>query len=213
MPIYGMSEISPISIGKYEDTSEHITNTVGKPVPEVQVEIRNPATGAVCPLGEEGEIVVKSNNSLLCYYKLDIEKQAIDADGWIPTGDMGMLCEDGYLKITGRIKDLIIRGGENIAPKEIEYALTEVDGISDVKVVGVPDDLFGEIVAAAVVMKPETAFDRSSTEAIIRSKLANFKMPAHYVLYDAFPLLANGKVNMLEVKKDVRAKVAAGQAL
>ena len=212
MPIYGMSEISPISLVRYEDTPDHIVNTVGKPVMEVHVETRNPSTGAVCAPGEEGEICVKSDTSLLCYYKLDIEKQAIDGEGWIPTGDLGILCEDGYLKITGRIKDLIIRGGENIAPKEIESAITEVDGIYDVKVVGVPDELFGEIVAAAVVMKSGATFNRNDIESVIRSKLANFKIPAHYVLYDAFPLLANGKVNMLEIKKDVANKVKAGEA-
>ena len=213
MSVYGMSEIAPISIVAYNDTPEHIVSTVGKPSPGVQVEIRNPATGAVCATGEEGEITVKSENSLVCYYKFDIEKQAIDGEGWIPTGDLGMLCEDGYLKITGRIKDLIIRGGENISPREIEGAITGVDGISDVKVIGVPHELYGEVVAAAVVMAAGAEFDRSRIEDGIRDKLAGFKLPAHYAVYSAFPLLSNGKVDMLRLKKEVARKVADNEAL
>lgn len=207
MPIYGMSEISPISIVKYEDTVEHITRTVGKPVNEIKVEIRNPSTGEICPTGTEGEIVVKSKNSLVCYYKLSIDKQAIDKDGWIPTGDLGVLEEDGYLRITGRSKELIIKGGENISPNEISSVITEVDTISDVKVVGVHDDYFGETIAAAIIMKEGSDFDRASLERHILSKLSKFKLPSYYVLFDQFPLLANGKVDMIELKKDLEKRI------
>ncbi len=207
MPIYGMSEISPISMVKYEDSEKHITQTVGKPVDEIKIEIRNPSTGEKCPTGTEGEIVVKSKNALVCYYKLSIDKQAIDKDGWIPTGDLGVLEEDGYLRITGRCKELIIKGGENISPNEISSVITELDNISDAKVVGVHDDYFGETIAAAIIMKKGAAFDRASLDRHILSKLSKFKLPTYYVIFDDFPLLANGKVNMIELKKDLEKRI------
>ncbi len=213
LPIYGMSEISPISMMLYEDTIDHITDTVGRPVDEVEVEIRDIVTGECCPAGVQGEICVRSDTSLICYYKLDIEKQAIDAEGWIPTGDLGFLDADGYLRLTGRCKDLIIRGGENISPKEIEEAITQLEEIQDVKVVGVPDEHFGEIVAAAVMCKPGISFSRERVENHILKRLAAFKAPAYYVLYDAFPLLSNGKVNMLKLRKEVAEKAGSEEAL
>ncbi len=206
LPIYGMSEISPISMMMYEDTLDHITDTVGRPVDEVEVEIRDMITGARGPAGVQGEICVRSDTSLICYYKLEIEKQAIDAEGWIPTGDLGILDADGYLRLTGRCKDLIIRGGENISPKEIEEVITQLEEIQDVKVVGVPDEHFGEIVAAAVVCKPGMSFSREKVEKHIRGRLARYKAPVYYALYDAFPLLANGKINMLKLKQEVAEK-------
>lgn len=209
MPIYGMSEVSPISIVLYDDTPAHITGTVGKPVKEVEVEIRNPANNEACPVGVEGEITVKSATSLVCYYKLDLEKQALNEDGWIPTGDLGVIDEDGYLRISGRIKDLIIRGGENISPGEIATAITEFDGIADVKVVGVPDALLGETVAAAIVMKKGCEFDREAMDRHLAGRISKYKIPAHYEIYDAFPLLANGKVDMLTLKKEVAEKAKA----
>lgn len=208
MPIYGMSEVSPISVGKYEDTPEHITSTVGVPVKEVQVEIRKPGTDEVCPAGVQGEIVVRSDTSLLCYYKLDLEKQAINSDGWIETGDLGILDEDGYLKITGRIKDLIIRGGENIAPKEIEEVIAELDGIADVKVIGVPDELFGEEIVAAIIMKQGKTFDKDVVDQHLLKKLAKFKLPKHYAIYNAFPLLMSGKPDVLGLKKELADRFA-----
>ena len=211
--IYGMSEMSPISVTDYDDTVEHITRTVGRPVEGVIVEIRDHTTGEVRPAGAEGEIFVKSKTALICYYKMDLDLQAINADGWIPTGDLGLLDEEGYLHITGRCKDLIIRGGENIAPKEIEEVITELEEIRDVKAVGVPDEIYGEIIGAAVIMAPGCAFSREKTEAHILSRLARYKAPAYYVLYESFPLLANGKVDMVTLKKDVASRRGTEAAL
>lgn len=208
MPIYGMSEVSPISIVRYEDTPEHITDTVGKPVDEVEVEIRDPATGKACPAGAEGEITVRSATSLVCYYKLSLDSQALDEDGWIPTGDLGTMDSDGYLRISGRIKDLIIRGGENISPGEIASAISEMDGIADVKVVGIPDPLFGEIVGAALIMKSGQTFDREAADRFLADRISKFKIPAFYAVYDEFPLLANGKVDVIRLKKDVAERAA-----
>lgn len=203
--IYGMSEISPISIMEYEDTPEHITKTVGKPVSNISLQIRDHATGEECPAGTQGEIVVKSDTSMICYYKLDLEHQAIDENGWIPTGDLGVIHEDGYLSITGRAKELIIRGGENISPNEVAAAICEMDEVEDCKVVGIPDDLLGETVAAAIIMKEGQNFDREKINAYALSKLAKFKVPVFYAEYRSFPLLPSGKADMLTLKKELIA--------
>lgn len=204
--LYGMSEMAPISMTKYNDTPEHITQTVGRPVNGVIVEIRDRVTGREKPAGEEGEIFVQSATSLICYYKMDLESQILDGGGWISTGDLGYLDGEGYLHLTGRCKDLIIRGGENIAPKEIEEVISQVDEIRDVRVVGVPDDKYGEIIAAAVVLSPGAHFDGRKVGAHILSHLAGYKVPEYYVLFDAFPLLANGKIDMLSLKKTVAGR-------
>ncbi len=204
--LYGMSEMSPISMTRFEDTLHHITGTVGKPVKGVAVEIRDRTTGEKKAVGAEGEIYVRSETSLVCYYKTNINQQAVDGEGWIPTGDLGFMDGEGYMHLTGRCKDLIIRGGENISPKEIEEVLSRLEDIHDVKVIGVPDEKFGEIVAAALLLSPGKSFDREKAESFFLKHLAGFKAPEYYVLYESFPLLANGKIDMVNLKKDVAAK-------
>ena len=149
---------------------------------------------------------MQSATSLICYYKMDLESQILDGGGWISTGDLGYLDGEGYLHLTGRCKDLIIRGGENIAPKEIEDVISQVDELRDVHVVGVPDDRYGAIIAAAVVLSPGAHFDGRKVGAHILSHLAGYKVPEYYVLFDAFPLLANGKIDMLSLKKTVAGR-------
>ena len=211
IPLYGLTEFSPVSMTRYNDTLEHITRAVGHPVQGVSVEIRDRETGKAVPTGTEGEICVQSATSLICYYKAALDKQAVNSDGWIPTGDLGHLDEDGYLYLTGRCKDLIIWGGENISPKEIEEVLSQLDWIQDIKVVGVPDEKYGEIVAAAVVPAPGTAFSPEAANAHVTAHLARYKAPAYYVLYDAFPLLANGKIDMVTLKRQVAEKRAGSR--
>ena len=144
---------------------------------------------------------------------MGLDQQAINAEGWIPTGDLGFIDTEGYIHLTGRCKDLIIWGGENIAPKEIEEVFSQVEGIHDVKVVGVPDERYGEIVAAASVMDSGSSFDREKTEAHILTHLARYKAPAYYVVYEEFPLLSNGKVDMINLKKEVAARRGSEEAL
>lgn len=211
--LYGMSEMAPISMTNYHDTIKHIVSTVGQPVKGVSVEIRDRTTGEKKPAGAEGEIYVHSATSLICYYKMDLDQQAIDDEGWIPTGDLGFMDEEGYLHLTGRCKELIIWGGENISPREIEEIITQLDDIHDVRVVGVPDEKYGEIIAAAVVMSPGKAFSREKVESHILQHLARYKAPAYYVLYEGFPLLSNGKIDMVNLKKDVADKRGSGLAL
>ncbi len=204
--LYGMSEMAPISKTAYDDSIEHITTTVGKPVTGVDVEIRDRQSGETKSVNEIGEIYVRSQTSLVCYYRLKLDQQALNEEGFIPTGDLGFIDEEGYIHLTGRCKDLIIRGGENIAPKEIEEVISRVEDIRDVKVVGVSDDKYGEIIAAAIVLEPSRSFDKQKTKAFIASALAKYKVPEYYVIYENFPLLSNGKIDMVRLKKEVKEK-------
>ena len=163
-------------------------------------------SGKVCKPGTTGEIQVRGYNLMTCYYKADMDTQSFDGDGWLHTGDLGYLVDDGYLYFVGRSKELIIRGGENIVPNEIASAISQNEDIADVKVVGVPDEFWGEIVAAAVLMKEGKTFEEEEMRSELKQRLARFKMPAHFIVYDKFPMLANGKVDSVTLKNDVVCK-------
>lgn len=203
---YGLSEMAPVSITDYEDSVRHITKTIGKPVSSVDIRIFDNESGKVCKPGTTGEIQVRGYNLMTCYYKADMDTQSFDGDGWLHTGDLGYLVDDGYLYFVGRSKELIIRGGENIVPNEIASAISQNEDIADVKVVGVPDEFWGEIVAAAVLMKEGKTFEEEEMRSELKQRLARFKMPAHFIVYDKFPMLANGKVDSVTLKNDVVCK-------
>lgn len=205
--VYGMSEVAPISMTLLDDPVKKIVSTVGKPIKIIDCQIRDTETGEVKKCGESGEIFVKAKTLLTCYYKLDIDLQAISADGYMGTGDLGVLDEDGYLQLVGRKKDLIIRAGENIAPSEIEKIISELDYVLDVKVVGVPHHFYGEEVAAALVVKDKDAFCEEDIKEYLHSKLASYKVPQYYVLYDKFMTLGSGKIDLIALKADVERKI------
>ena len=204
---YGHSEMAPVSITDYEDTPEHITQTVGKPIQGIEIRIYDNEKQTVCKTGVSGEIQVQGYNLMTCYYKADLDSQSIDEDGWLHTGDLGYFDEEGYIHFVGRSKELIIRGGENIIPNEIASAISEAECIADVKVVGVPDEFWGEIVAAAVLIKSGETFDEEKMRTMLSGKLAKYKVPAHFIIYDVFPLLPNGKVDAVNLKNDVVKRV------
>ena len=208
--IYGMSENAVISMTRYEDTLEHVTQTVGRRVDGIEIEIRNPANGEKVSDGESGEIYIRSKEMIVCYYRLPIEMQPLDHEGWLATGDLGVILPDGYLKLVGRAKDLIIRGGENISPGEIADAVAQLNGVADVKVLGVPHEVLGEEVAAAIVMKEGETFDADAAKQTLSGKLAKFKVPAYFVVMDKFPLLGSGKIDAITLKKDVLSKLNKG---
>lgn len=208
MVVYGLSEMAMVSVTKYGDTVEHVSETVGKPVENVEVLIRNVENGEKCPQGVAGEILVQGYNMMCYYYKADIDFQSIDEDGWLHTGDLGWLDNDGYLRIVGRAKELIIRGGENIMPNEVAAAISSVNEISDVKVIGVPDDFFGEAVAACLILKSGCTFDEKKMRDVLKDKLSVYKIPSYFVVYDSFPTLNNGKIDVQTLKKDLIGKVA-----
>lgn len=205
--IYGMSENAVITITHYEDTFEHITQTVGTNANGIEIEIRNPANGEKVPDGQPGEIYIRSREMIVCYYQLPIEKQPLDDEGWLATGDLGIILPDGYLKLVGRAKDLIIRGGENISPGEIADEIAKLPGIADVKVIGVPHEMLGEEVAAVIMLKDGTNFNEDAARQTLSAKLAKYKIPAYFVIVDKFPLLGSGKVDAITLKKDVLAKL------
>ena len=209
--IYGMSENAVISMTRYEDSFEHMTQTVGRRVDGIEIEIRNPANGEKVPDGQPGEIFIRSKEMIVCYYRLPIEKQPLDDEGWLATGDLGVIVpEDGYLKLVGRVKDLIIRGGENISPGEIADEVAKLPGVADVKVIGVPHEVLGEEVAAVILLKEGATFDEEAARTTLSGKLAKYKVPAYFVILDKFPLLGSGKIDAITLKKDVLEKLKKG---
>ena len=209
---YGLSEMAPVSITKYDDTIEHIVKTVGMPVNNIRIKVVDKTTGEDCSVGEVGEITVEGYNLMSCYYKAALDLQSVDDSGWLHTGDLGFLDENGYLHLTGRAKELIIRGGENIMPSEVAEAIAQFPDVSDVKVQGVPDDFFGEVVGASIVMKDGKTLDTEALKAFLAEKLAKYKLPAYIFQYDAFPVLSNGKIDAVSLKKDMNAKAEAIKA-
>ena len=205
--IYGMSENPVISMTRYEDTFEHVTQTVGRRVDGIEIEIRSLANGEKVEDGEPGEIFIRSKEMIISYYRLPIEKQPLDDEGWLATGDLGVILPDGYLKLVGRAKDLIIRGGENISPGEIVDAVAQLPGVADVKVLGVPHEVLGEEVAAAIVLKEGQTFDEDAARQTMSEKLAKYKVPAYFVIMDKFPLLGSGKIDAVTLKKEILSKL------
>jgi len=205
---YGLSEMSPASATEYDETVEHLCRSVGKPIKDIEVMIADPATDAELEIGQIGEIRLRGFNLMCGYYKMGLDSQAVDGEGWLHTGDLGNMDSEGYLHITGRIKELIIRGGENIMPNEIAAVISRHEDIADVKVVGVPDDFYGEVVCACVAMKNGKSLDEAAMNTFLTDKLAKYKIPAYYMQFDELPKLANGKVDAVLIKKLAGEKFA-----
>ncbi len=211
MAAYGLTELAIATESAYEDTLDHVANTIGKPLANIQVSVRDMATGRECKRdgSETGEILLKGYNMMVCYYKLELDRQDFNDEGWLCTGDLGYIDPDGYVHLVGRKKEIIIRGGENIIPNEIASAISEHEAIADVKVLGLPDAFYGEIVGAAILLKDGADFREEEMRAFLAPRLAKYKIPAHFVVYDAFPAFSTGKINMLELKKDMIEKTGA----
>ena len=203
---YGMTESSPgITMTPRDCSIARRSQTVGVVLPELEVKIVDPASGAERPVGERGELCCRGYNVMKGYYNNpDATRAAIDTDGWLHTGDEASIDQDGYVRITGRIKDLIIRGGENVAPKEVEDRLREHPGVADAYVYGVADEFFGEAVAAAVRLKPVDA-DALSPEALVAfcaESLAKFKVPKYVRFVSGFPMTASGKIQKYKLRQE-----------
>ena len=200
---YGMTETSPVSTQTgADDTLEQRTSSVGRVHPHVEIRIADPETNQPVPRGQSGEFQTRGYSVMQGYWQ-EPEKTAaaIDADGWMHTGDVAVMDDDGYVDITGRIKDLIIRGGENISPREIEEYLFSSDEVEDVQVVGVPDKKFGEQVCAFVRASPGSTPSEDSIKAFCSQRIAHFKVP-HYVLFtDDFPMTVTGKIQKFRLRE------------
>jgi fatty-acyl-CoA synthase len=200
---YGLTEASPgITQVARTDSIERRTQTVGRALPEIEVRIADPATGEPVGVNEPGELWSRGYNTMKGYYNNpQATAQAITADGWLRSGDQATMDEDGYVRITGRIKDIIIRGGENIAPKEVEDLLRQHPSISDVSVYGVGDPRLGEEVAAAVRLRPGEALSAEAVAAFCEGRIARFKRPRHVRFVTEFPMTASGKIQKFRLRE------------
>ncbi|HKX30736.1 MAG TPA: AMP-binding protein [Blastocatellia bacterium] len=201
--IYGLTEASPgITQTLRDDTIEHRTQTVGRVLPEMEVKIVDPASAADLGPGEPGELCVRGYNVMLGYYNdLEATRSAIGEDGWLRTGDQAAIDEDGYVRITGRIKDLIIRGGENIAPKEVEDLLRRHAAVSDAYVYAVSSEFYGEEVAAAIRLKPGLTATEDELRKFCEGEIAHFKIPRYVKFVDDFPMTASGKIQKFKLRR------------
>jgi fatty-acyl-CoA synthase len=201
--MYGQSEAAPLTMVRPSDMVEKRAQTVGQAIGGMDIRISD-GKGGFLPQGEIGEVVARGGNLMNGYDRLPREKQPIDEDGWLHTGDLGFFDEDGYLYLAGRIKDVIIRGGENISPSEIESALNRMENIREAKVMGAPHPIYGESVEACVTMTDGGAsFDQEALKKALRSVIARYKVPSHIFLYDSFPLNVNGKLDQRALHADM----------
>jgi fatty-acyl-CoA synthase len=212
--IYGMTETSPVSTQSLpDDRLERRVSTVGRVHPHVEIKIVDPATGAVVPHGAPGELCTRGYSVMLGYWDNPAATAAaIDAARWMHTGDLATMDEDGYIKIVGRIKDMIIRGGENISPREIEEFLYTHPAIQDVQVIGVPDERYGEEVMAWVILKQGRTATTEEIRAFCRGKIAHYKIPRYVKLTDTWPMTVTGKVQKYRMREIAVAELGLGHA-
>jgi fatty-acyl-CoA synthase len=180
-------------------------------MPETEVRIVNPATGEDMPVGADGELWARGYVVMKGYYKMaEATAATITGDGWLKSGDQASIDADGRIRITGRIKDIIIRGGENIAPKEVEDVLRTHPAIADASVYAVKSDFFGEEVAAALRLHPNATVDTGEVQAFCRDRVARFKVPKFMRVVDGFPLTASGKIQKFKLREMHEKELAAG---
>jgi fatty-acyl-CoA synthase len=185
-----------------DDPLELRVSTVGRVFPHTEAKIVDPETGAICPPHVQGEFCTRGYHIMKGYYKMpEATAQAIDSDGWLHTGDLATVDENGYYKITGRIKDMIIRGGENIYPKEIEEFLYTHPQIKDVQVVGLPSKDYGEEVMACIVLKDGATLTEDDVKAYVKSHMARHKTPRYIHFMDGFPMTASGKIQKYKLRE------------
>jgi fatty-acyl-CoA synthase len=199
---YGMTETSPVSTQTgAEDSVEHRVSTVGRVLPHVESKITDPETGEIVQRGERGEYLTRGYHVMLGYWN-DPGKtaEAIDADGWMHSGDLATMDEDGYVNIVGRIKDMIIRGGENIYPREIEEFLYTHPSIIDAQVIGVPDDKYGEELMAWVQLASGEKMTADDLKDFCKGQIAHFKIPRYVKFVADFPMTVTGKVRKVEMR-------------
>ena len=202
---YGMTETSPVSCQTLiDDDLERRTASIGRAHPHVEIKIVDPDTGETVDRGEPGEFCTRGYSVMLGYWREDDKTaQAIDSDGWMHTGDLAVMRADGYCNVVGRIKDMIIRGGENIYPREIEEFLYTHPDIEDAQVIGVPDDTYGEEVCAWIRMKADREpLDAAALRAFASGRLAHYKIPRYVHLVDEFPMTVTGKIRKVDMRAE-----------
>jgi fatty-acyl-CoA synthase len=201
---YGMTETSPLSTQtRPDDSLERRVSTVGRVHPHVEIAIVDPETGSTVPRGVPGEFCTRGYSVMLGYWdEPDRTAEAVDAEGWMHTGDLAVMDRDGYVNITGRIKDMLIRGGENVYPREIEEFLHTHPDVLDVQVVGVPDARYGEEVMAWIMLRPGAAeLTVDDVRTFATGRLAHYKIPRYVRIVDGFPMTVSGKVRKVEMRR------------
>jgi fatty-acyl-CoA synthase len=201
--VYGLTESSPgMTATRVTDSPEIRSSTVGKAYPAVEVKVADPETGIELIPGQQGELCCRGYNVMKGYYKNpEATANAIDAEGWLHSGDLGVMDENGYFRVTGRIKDMIIRGGENIYPREIENFLYTHPGIEAVEVAGVASEKYGEEVCAFIRRKAGTQFSEEDVIDFCRGKIARFKIPRYIFFVEEFPMTASGKIQKYKLRE------------
>jgi len=202
---YGMTETSPVSCQTLSnDTLERRTETVGRVHPHVEIKIVDPETGATVERGQSGEFCTRGYSVMVGYWNDDVQtREAIDSEGWMHTGDLAVMRDDGYCQIVGRIKDMVIRGGENVYPREIEEFLYSHPDIDDVQVIGVPDEKYGEEICAWIKMRADCApLNSTAIRDFSTGKLAHYKIPRYVLVVEEFPMTVTGKVRKVEMRAE-----------
>lgn len=199
---FGQTEASPyLTHSLINDPHPDWVETVGRPLPQTEVKIVDPATGEIAPLGVSGEICGRGYGVMTGYHDApEATAAAIDADGWLHTGDIGSMDEHGYCRVLGRLRDMIIRGGENVYPREIEDVLMTHPAIADVAVIGLPDADWGETVAACIRLADPQAGPPDGLEAFCRERLAGYKIPRRWEFMESFPQTASGKIQKFALR-------------
>jgi fatty-acyl-CoA synthase len=184
------------------DSLRQMTETVGRAMPCIEVRVVDPETNREMPRGQVGEVCCRGYNVMKGYYKNpEATAKAIDEDGWLHSGDLGVMDEEGYLSITGRLKDMIIRGGENVYPREIEEFLYTMDGILDVQVVGVPSRKYGEEVGAFIITREGVTMEPEDVKDFCRGKIARYKIPKYIAFLESYPMTASGKIQKYKLRE------------
>jgi len=198
---YGMTETSPVSTQTFVDDNDYRRcATVGKVHPHLEIKIINPETGKIVPRGTGGEFCTRGYSVMLKYWNNpEATASVIDEGRWMHTGDLAEMDDDGYVKIVGRIKDLIIRGGENISPFEIEEYLHNHDAIKDIQIIGVPDSKYGEVVMAWVILKDDAHITEEELKAYCKGQIATYKIPKYWKFVNEFPITVTGKLRKVEM--------------
>ncbi len=211
---YGQTEASPvITQTRIEDPLEIRSETVGQPIPDIETKLVDPATGKEVGDGQQGEFCTRGHVVMLGYYKNpDATRQAIDANGWLHTGDLAMRLPNGYYKITGRLKDLVIRGGENIYPREVEDFLFTHPAIEQSSVVGVPDSKYGEELCAWIKLKAGASATEDEVRQFCKKNLAHFKVPRYIRFVDVFPQTVTGKIQKFKIREVMMQELGAKES-
>lgn len=200
---FGQTEASPVcTMTTTDDSIERRVSTVGRAMPHVECKIVDVETGETLGPGQQGEFCARGYNIMKGYYKMEeATRQAIDEDGWLHSGDLCEVDEQGYYRVTGRIKDMIIRGGENIYPKELEEFLYTNDKVQDVQVIGVPSEQYGEEVMACIIPKKGVKITEDEIKEAVRASMARHKVPSYVEFMDAFPMTASGKIQKFKMRE------------